>query len=157
MNFKRTLKPSRLHFILLLCIIFSFVFITPAMALQTNNLANGTHVTRATVVSVFPGEIVWVVMTLVFSFLLYRFLHRRENKTERATGPLPFEIKKYLKKSNEIKPGMEALVLRKQAEGQSCLFNYPEHNFLLNIYNRQAIISIFLYLFEYSAQIVREC
>ncbi len=117
MNFKRTLKPSRLHFILLLCIIFSFVFITPAMALQTNNLANGTHVTRATVVSVFPGEIVWVVMTLVFSFLLYRFLHRRENKTERATGPLPFEIKKYLKKSNEIKPGMEALVLRKQAEG----------------------------------------
>ena len=117
MNFKRTFKPSRLHFILLLCIIFSFAFINPAMALQTNNLANGTHVTRAADVSIFPGEIVWVVMTLAFSFLLYRFLYRRENKPEQATGPIPFEIKKQLRKSNKNNPAIDVLIYRKQAEG----------------------------------------
>ena len=116
MNLLRTIRLSCLTFILLNILFFTYN--VSVLALPTHNGTFNMPTSHILDESLYSGIGLWMIIALVFSFLLKRFLHIKENKPDIDTKPViaapkNVDFKNDIRKLNEIKPVVKSLIVEK--------------------------------------------
>ena len=113
MIFTRYSRLSRSKYTLILLIIQFFIFNITALAMPYHNGVSNAATNHMSDENLYSGIGIWIIIALVFSFLLNRYLHHNENKPEAVTKfkiPAP---KTEVLKSNEVKTLVKPLIAEK--------------------------------------------